>query len=106
MPRDAWVAAKTRGVVHVGLADLGRAGRVSTIWLGLDMGVGLNWAPPLIFETMVFGGPLDGFVCRYYTEAQARRGHQLAVQLVRKNRPRPLIHNGRKFRTGDFSRPR
>lgn len=49
--------------------------RVSTVHLVLDH----NWGngPPLIFETMVFGGPskVDGWQCRYSTEGEAREGH-------------------------------
>jgi len=51
---------------------------VSTVWLGLDH----QWAPagpPLIFETMIFGGPLDGETWRYATEEQALAGHAYAV---------------------------
>jgi hypothetical protein len=46
---------------------------VSTVWLGLNH----NWypGPPLIFETMIFGGRFDLEAHRYATEAQAREGH-------------------------------
>lgn len=47
--------------------------RVSTVWLGLNH----NWGdgPPLIFETMVFGGDHDEEQWRWSTEEQARAGH-------------------------------
>ena len=50
---------------------------VSTVWLGLNH----NWreGPPIIFETMVFGGPNDGDCFRYSTEKEARDGHAVAV---------------------------
>ncbi len=48
---------------------------VSTVWLGLDHQF-FTSGPPLIFETMVFGGPLDEYQQRYSTEDAARRGHQ------------------------------
>jgi hypothetical protein len=54
---------------------------VSTVWLGLDH----NWwpdRPPLIFETMIFGGKLDLEVWRYSTEEQAVAGHADAVKLL------------------------
>lgn len=54
--------------------------RVSTVWLGLDHSFGFG--PPLIFETMVFGGPLDGEMMRYPTEAQAIRGHRQIADLA------------------------
>jgi len=94
--RDEWVELWLRDR-HVGLADLGRRGLVSTVWLGHDMGMG--WGPPIIFETMIFGGLLDGEQGRYSTLTQARRGHRGWVRLLRSVRgSRPLIHNGRKPR--------
>lgn len=53
---------------------------VSTVWLGLDHQFGAG--PPLIFETMVFGGDLDGEQERYSTEAEARTGHAAMVARV------------------------
>lgn len=51
--------------------------RVSTVALGLDH----NWGdgPPLIFETMVFGGARDGYQWRYHTEVEALAGHRRVV---------------------------
>lgn len=50
---------------------------VSTVWLGLNHAhLG---GPPLIFETMVFGGDRDGDCERYATEAEARAGHARVV---------------------------
>ena len=46
---------------------------VSTVFLGLD--VTLN-GPPVLWETMVLGGLLDGFQIRYTSRADAFRGHQ------------------------------
>lgn len=53
---------------------------ISTVWLGLDH----QWGdgPPLIFETMVFGGPNDQDQYRYSTEDEARAGH---AEIVREN---------------------
>jgi hypothetical protein len=87
---------------HVALTDLLRRGRVSTIWFGLDLG--FPPAPPLIFETMVFGGPLDGFLDRYPTEALARAGHGRVVRLLRRVQLRPLIHNGGRPKAGGSCR--
>jgi len=58
---------------HLGEDTIGPA-RVSTVWLGLDHRLGIG--PPLIFETMVFGGPDDGEMERYSTPEQAALGHQ------------------------------
>jgi len=55
---------------------------VSTVWLGMNhnfTGVG----PPLIFETMIFGGPHEGWTQRYPTEAAAIAGHDQAVAALR-----------------------
>jgi hypothetical protein len=54
---------------------------VSTVWLGLDHA--FMGGPPLIFETLVFGGVLDGEMNRYSTEEQARQGHEDMVLRVR-----------------------
>lgn len=54
---------------------------VSTVWLGLNHRFGEG--PPLIFETLVFEGPLDGEMERYSTEAEALEGHAQMVNRVR-----------------------
>jgi hypothetical protein len=100
LTRDEWMARVLPGgriTERVAFADLGRAGQVSTIFTGLDMGFG---GRPLLFETMIFGGVLDGACGRYSTEAQAKRGHRAYVRLLRAayRRRAPLIHNGRKPR--------
>lgn len=46
---------------------------VSTVFLGVNHQFGDG--PPLIFETMVFGGDYDGECCRYSTWEQAEGGH-------------------------------
>ena len=47
--------------------------RVSTVWLGLDHNFGDG--PPLIFDTMIFGGQRDEDCFRYPTEEEALAGH-------------------------------
>lgn len=85
----------------VALTDLARRGRVSTIFMPMDMGIGWAGMPPLLFETMIFGGVLDGGSERYSTLAHARRGHARWVRLVKSyRRRRPLIHNGGRPRLG------
>ena len=54
---------------------------VSTVWLGLNHNFGDG--PPLIFETMIFGGQHDEFQERYSTEAEALAGHEIAVTMAR-----------------------
>jgi hypothetical protein len=46
---------------------------ISTVFLGLDHQFGEG--PPILFETLVFGGPLDGECERYYTFEEADAGH-------------------------------
>lgn len=48
--------------------------RVSTVFLGLDHRFGFN-GPPILWESMVFGGPLDGEQRRYTSRADADAGH-------------------------------
>lgn len=65
---------------HVGEDTIGDV-RVSTVWLGLDHRF-LGDGPPLIFETMIFGGDLDEQTERYGSEREAREGHARWVALV------------------------
>jgi hypothetical protein len=90
---------------RVAYTDLGQQGRVSTVWLGLNHGYPPPWGDdtrPLIYETMVFGGPLADEMLRYTTLGQARTGHQFMVMrltsLAGATKARPLIHNGGKPR--------
>jgi hypothetical protein len=46
---------------------------VSTIFLGLDHQHGIG--PPVLWETLIFGGPLDGEGRRYTSREAARAGH-------------------------------
>lgn len=55
---------------------------VSTVFLGLDHRFGTE-GPPLLFETMVFGGPLDQEQDRYSTWDEAEIGHAQMVQRCR-----------------------
>jgi hypothetical protein len=50
--------------------------RVSTIFLGIDHNFSLEKGPPVLWETMVFGGPLSGEGERYTSKADAREGHR------------------------------
>lgn len=54
--------------------------RVSTVFLGLDHSFGSG--PPLLFETMVFGGKLDGEMDRYHTWQEAETGHEAMKKRV------------------------
>ncbi len=54
--------------------------RVSTVFLGLDHSFGNG--PPLLFETMIFGGKHDQYQERFETWDQAETGHKIAVELA------------------------
>lgn len=97
---EQWVAEFSRQDRSLKQTDLGALGKVSTVFLGLNAGFG--GGPPLIFETMVFGGPLDEYIERYATEEQALIGHDFTVMRLQLNYPEAkspaLFHNGKKPR--------
>lgn len=70
---------------HVALAEISNV-RVSTVFLGIDHGW-FQEGPPVLFETMIFGGQYNGDQWRYSTWAEAVKGHETAVELVRKSAP-------------------
>ena len=65
------------------LVALDRVGEVgiSTVFLGLDYSFGEGL--PVLWETMIFGGPHDGYQDRYTSRVEALAGHAKAVELVR-----------------------
>jgi len=56
---------------------------ISTVFLGLNHNYSEN-GPPLVFETMVFGGKYDQVQYRTSTYAEALRAHILARDEVRR----------------------
>lgn len=54
---------------------------VSTVFLGLDHRHG-GHGRPILFETMIFGGPHDQAQWRYTTAEEARAGHRVAADLA------------------------
>lgn len=80
----------------VALTQLPRGQVVSTIYLGLDLGMGsFMGGPPLIYETMVMTGPYEGTINRYPNRAMALAGHWAICRQIKRT-TKPLIHNGRK----------
>lgn len=55
--------------------------RVSTVFIGLDHRFSGD-GPPLVFETMIFGGPHDEYQEHYSTWDEAKAGHEKAVDLA------------------------
>jgi hypothetical protein len=64
----------------VAKTEIGEA-QVSTVFLGIDH----NWGegPPLLFETMIFGGEHNEYQERCSTWKQAEAEHERACALVR-----------------------
>jgi hypothetical protein len=60
--------------------DVTPNGTVSTVFLGLDQRF-IGGRHPLLWETMIFGGPCDQAVDRYASYDEAVRGH--AAMLLR-----------------------
>lgn len=52
---------------------------ISTVFLGVDHNFGSE-GPPVLFETMIFGGKLAGEQWRYGTWEEAEKGHAHAVE--------------------------
>lgn len=74
-----WFQNANRTVAKTRLKDA----TVSTVFLGLDHSFGKG--PPLLFETMVFGGPKDQYQKRYSTWEEAEQGHQRIVENAQMN---------------------
>lgn len=81
------------GLRQVELTEFPGGVTVSTVFLGMDHDFGSRWKweagedgwpvpvfpvgyRPLLWETMVFGGPLGDYQRRYRSERDARRGHK------------------------------
>jgi len=54
--------------------------RISTVFLGV--GAGYGGGAPVLWETLVFEGPLNGEMERYTSEESARAGHAVMVHRV------------------------
>ncbi len=75
-----WANAFERDSRIVAKSKLPGDVRVSTVFLGLDH----SWdgGPPLLFETMIFGGAHNDYQERYSTWEEAEKGHAEAVALA------------------------
>jgi hypothetical protein len=58
--------------------------RVSTVFLGVDHNFSDD-GQPILFETMVFGGAMDGFQQRYCSWDDALVGHRHVLQDIYRN---------------------
>ena len=64
-----WLGSAGR---RVAITEIGKI-TVSTVFLGCDHSFGRG--QPILFETVVFGGPLNEEQERYHTRAEAIAGH-------------------------------
>jgi hypothetical protein len=68
---------------HIAMNTFGEV-QVSTVFLGTDHSYPQgNPTNPILFETMVFGGPLDQEQERYSTMEEALAGHERYCALVK-----------------------
>jgi hypothetical protein len=90
-------SAIKNGTKHVKQSYIGEV-LVSTTFLGLDHSFG--GSVPILFETLVFGGRLDGEMERYATYEEAEAGHERMCGLVMEaeNNPAPPKRNIRLIR--------
>lgn len=77
---DEWAQRFQADDKHVANTEVGDV-RVSTVFLGIDHSFGVG--PPLLFETMIFGGAHSEDQWRYSTWDEAVSGHEAAVAKVR-----------------------
>ena len=82
VPADLMTWAKWYEKADRHVAQSGQQGktRVSTVFLGLNHQWGEG--PPLLFETMIFGGEHDQYQERYATWDEAEQGHRKACELA------------------------
>jgi hypothetical protein len=78
---DEWgVAIKHNCVAKTNIGDV----YVSTIFVGIDYRIA-DKGPPILFETMIFGGVNDRHIERYCTWDEAEAGHNRIVELLTKD---------------------
>lgn len=74
--------ARQEGTHHVGHDVVGDV-RISTVFLGVNHSF-FGEELPILYETMIFGGPLDGEQERYPLRVLAAEGHARWVERVKK----------------------
>lgn len=99
-----WFETADRTVVRTIVNEAKRVG-VSTVFLGLDHNFGEEGAP-VLFESLVIGGALDGHMRRYCTWDEAEKGHaelcRECEQNILEGQPEPrLLNSGEEKKDGD-----
>ena len=74
----AWFETADRCIAKTKSGDA----TISTVFLGLDHRFGES-GPPVLWETMVFGGSLDGEQDSYTSLVAAQKGHEDMVERVK-----------------------
>lgn len=85
-----WLETTSDDAKRVAHAAIGDDVVVSTVFLGMDHGFPPDPHRPVLWETLVFGGVLDGEMCRYRSEEEALRGHrEMVARVLAVNNPLP-----------------
>src|SRR4051812_24313011 len=84
IPVTAWPSPDERRVDRTQVSE---GVSVSTVHLVLDHS--FDDGPPVIFETMIFGGEHDQDQWRYHPGARGRAGHDAVVAWLRGEGPEP-----------------
>lgn len=79
-----WFENAERHVAKTTMTKLGTPIEVSTVFLGLDHRMG-GPGKPLLFETLVFGGPMDGHMDRCCTWQEAEEQHIKTLEILKEN---------------------
>lgn len=78
---DSWNKWMMKNNLKVKVDTIGGC-KISTVFLGLDHNYSMK-GPPLLFETMVFGGPRDQLMFRSSSRKYAEADHERAIQEVK-----------------------
>lgn len=78
-----WGEWFTRERRIVSQTQIGEKVLVSTVFLGMNHRFGED-GPPLLWETMIFGGPLNEAQERYASLPDARAGHKVMCRQARR----------------------
>lgn len=80
-----WTATADRHVAD----DIVNGARISTVFLGLNHNYVCD-DYPILFETLIFGGTMDGEMFRYETWEQAERTHIVILNAMKKIRKKKI----------------
>jgi hypothetical protein len=80
----AWSGLPKRGLARDTFGEGKEGISVSTVFLALDHGYPPG-GPPVLWETMVFGGKWDGLQWRHTSKEAALKGHKKAVAKVKRS---------------------